>query len=445
VKSFGFVRQQEVRIVNDFQETTMSSRKARCISRNETTVRLACVALLMTVFALSAQIANAQSFQVIHNFTGAGDGAAPRSGLTMDAGGNFYGTTSAGGTANLGTAYRLKRAGSGWTLSPLFIFTGNDSGGTPYGRLTIAADGTLYGTTTIGGNENGGCHPLGCGIIFCLTPPPTPPHSALTLWNQTSIVRFGQAQGKAPMGDLIFDPSGNIFGATPSGGRNQYYGAIYQVTHSSGGWAVSVLYNADDEDPAGYFPHSGVVLDNGNLYGDFSDGGPLQSGTFFELSPNGTGWTEQTIHDFDPAVDGSFPVGGLVRDSSGNYFGTTSSGGVGNGGTVFELARVNGGWTFSVLYSFSSAGQNCGPSDTLSMDAAGTLYGTTRCGGQSANGSVFKLTPSNGGWTFTSLHDFGGPDGAAPNRVVLDAGGNLFGTTYAGGATGSGVIFEIAQ
>ena len=99
--------------------------------------------------------------------------------------------------------------------------------------------------------------------------------------------------------------------------------------------------------------------------------------------------------------------------------------------------------TFNTLYSFTSTARDCGPTDTLATDAAGSLYGTTRSDGQNGHGSVFELTPFNGGWTYTWLHDFSGADVDSPNRVILDARGDLYGTTYSGAAYGNGVVFEI--
>ena len=144
---------------------------------------------------------------------------------------------------------------------------------------------------------------------------------------------------------------------------------------------------------------------------------------------------------------GNDPWAGLIIDPSGNLYGTTTGGGSGSGGTVFELTPANVGWTFKTLYSFS--GNGGGPSDKLVMDAAGNLYGTTYIDGAYGYGTVFKLTPSNGGWTYTSLHDFtGGSDGANPiSSLVFDANGNLYGTASQGGTGncpgGCGVVFEI--
>ena len=150
-------------------------------------------------------------------------------------------------------------------------------------------------------------------------------------------------------------------------------------------------------------------------------------------------------------------MAGLISDSSGNLYGATSYGGVNGGGTVFELTPSNGSWTLNTLYSFTKVNNSFrpGPVASLIMDAAGNLYGTTKADGAYGYGNVFKLMPSNGSWAYTSLYDFtGGSDGANPySSLVLDAQGNLYGTTYTGGQSGEdcllnetytcGVVFEI--
>lgn len=191
-----------------------------------------------------------------------------------------------------------------------------------------------------------------------------------------------------------------------------------------------------------------MIFDNaGNLYGTAASGGPGGEGIIFELLYS-TGWTETTLYSFSflGANNGGFPYAGLISDLSGNLYGAASLGGMGGGGMVFKMTPSSGSWTLSTIYTFTG---QWGPVRSLTMDGAGNLYGTTREDG--AYGNVFKLTPSGDGWTYTSLHDFtGGGDGGFPSSsVTFDANGNLYGTTYRGGATGSncdnqcGVIWEI--
>ncbi len=404
------------------------------------------LAVTPTLAILATLPANAQTYTVIHSFSAGGDGAYPQAGLTLDASGNFYGTTAGGFSVGNGTVFRLKRSGSGWVVVPIYSFAGGNDGSEPYGRVTVATDGTLYGTTYATGD--GGC----CGTVFHLKPLPADPKSALAPWAETVLYRFAGPpnDGREPQGDLTFDSAGNIYGTTVSGGSADA-GTIYELTPSGGGWTETPLYSALNNSNGGN-PWGGVVRDKlGNLYGVFNSTGLGGFGAVYELSPSGPGWTEQVIYAFRIS-DGGNPQGGLISDASGNLYGTTTVFGPAGGGTAFELTPVNGGFTFSTLYGFGAPGG--GPEEKLSMDAAGNLYGTTYGGGAYFYGSVFKLTPSGGGWKYTSLHDFcaGGlpcSDGAHPiSGIVIDANGNLYGTTSRGGGNGCfgygcGVIFEV--
>ena len=148
------------------------------------------------------------------------------------------------------------------------------------------------------------------------------------------------------------------------------------------------------------------------------------------------------------------PAGGLIFDSAGNLYGTTFDGGSGSGGTLFELSPFGNSWTYKLLYSFSGPDwRSCGPYATLTMDAAGNLYGTTNCDGVYDSGNVFRLRNTENGWVYTSLHDFtGGSDGALPqSNVSIDTDGTLYGTTWNGGemncvsgyGAGCGVVWMI--
>jgi uncharacterized repeat protein (TIGR03803 family) len=240
---------------------------------------------------------------------------------------------------------------------------------------------------------------------------------------------------------LIFDQAGNIYGTTYLGGSG--HGVVYELTRSGSGWTDQPLYTFSG--PDGSSPSNVVIFDSvGNLYGTTTKGGANGFGTVFELSPAGNGWTEKVLYSFQGNSDGSYPTSGLLLDGSGNLYGTTSNGGTGGGGTVFELTPSGGNWTYSLLYSFAGT-TNCGPLPGVTMDAAGNLYGTTLCDGANSDGNVFMLTPSGGGWTYSSLYDFtGGNDGKNPHSVVtIDAANNLYGTAAHGGANQSGVVWEI--
>jgi uncharacterized repeat protein (TIGR03803 family) len=191
-----------------------------------------------------------------------------------------------------------------------------------------------------------------------------------------------------------------------------------------------------------------LVFDNaGNLYGTTSLGGSNGYGTVFQLTPSGAGWTENVIYNFQYGQDGGYPYAGLILDQSGNLYGATTDGGAGGGGTIFELSPSGGGWSFSLLYSIPGpSGYQCGPAWALVMDGQGSLYDTTQCDGTNLLGNVFKLTNTGNSWTYASLHDFtsSSNDGQYPaSSVALDANGNLYGTTNNGGTQGRGTIWKI--
>jgi len=215
---------------------------------------------------------------------------------------------------------------------------------------------------------------------------------------------------------------------------------VFKLTPSGGGWTESVIYSFPSSCDSGCDPESGLIFDSaGNLYGTTAQGGSENTGVVYALSPSGSAWTEQTLASVTIAPY-ALTYGGLAMDGQGNLFGT--AGGALPGG-AFELTPSNGGWTFNLLQTFSG---NAGPYDTPTLDAAGNVYGTS-CGEGTGNGEVFKLTPSNGGWIYTSvLFDYS--NGECPvGSVVLDAAGNIYGTTDLGGpgkcGPGCGVVWEI--
>jgi len=385
---------------------------------------------LLLIFA--ATQTQAQTFHVLHSFSGFGDGGQPTAGLTLDRAGNLYGTTEFGAISNAGTVFKLSHAGSGWVVSTLYAFRDGSDGGNPSGRVVFGPDGGLYGTTSEGGLFSN------TGTVFELRPPATVCHSVSCPWTHTVLYRFGGGgDGYAPgFEDLVFDRTGNVYGTTTDGGLpGCLCGDVFQLTPSGGTWTESILYRFAGGDD-GSTPYSGVIFDSaGNLYGSTFEGGANGEGTVFELSPSGAGWTETTLTDFSGGS--GFPLGGLTFDAQGNLFGT----GFFFGGTVFELQPSGGSWSFSQIAVFDG---NEGPSGALTFDNAGNIYGSNASGGPSDDGFVFKLTPSPNGWTVTHLHDFNGDDGYSPmGNVVIDGSGNLYGTTLGGGTNGQGVAWEI--
>ncbi len=398
---------------------------------------------------LATRPAPAQTYSVIHAFSGGGDGYQPWAGLTLDSGGNLYGTTT---EYTGGTVFKMKRANGSWVLSTLLSFNGLD-GLIPYSRAVFGPNGTLYGTTLEGGNSLG-CE-FGCGTVYNLRPPRTACESFSCPWTGTAIQSFsrGMDGGDPNSVDPIFDQAGNLYGTTATGGTAGV-GVVFELTKSGGGWSETVLHNFSG--PDGAYPYSGVIMDQaGNLYGTTGYGGQFSQGSVYRLSPSGSGWTLTTLYSFKGTTDGSHPSAALIFDPSGNLYGSTVVGGSGGGGTVFELSPSGGGWTFSLLVSLVGSINNDyypGPINALAMDANGSLFGSALGDGAYQYGSIFKLTPSNGSWTYTSLYDFtNGDDGANPiGGVIVDTNGNLYGTTAFGGARGGncygggcGVVWEI--
>ena len=262
-----------------------------------------------------------------------------------------------------------------------------------------------------------------------------------------------------PTGNLIFEAAGNLYGTTANGGSTKCSGgcgAVYRLTPKpDGNWTLAILYAFTGADGAN--PYAGLIFDAaGNLYGTTYLGGstacPYGCGVVFKLKPNPDGtWTESVLHSFT-GPDGAAPLAGLIFDAAGNLYGTTANGGADNNGVVFKLTPgPDGTWTESVLYSFTGGADGANPwLAGLVFDAAGNLYGMTEGGGGSGRGVVLKLTPNpDGTWTESVLHSFTGPDGSFPFAgLILDAAGNLYGTTDDGGSggctDGCGVVFKLA-
>ncbi len=414
----------------------------------KTTLAIASLFVALTIMMLLAvtQPVGAQTYSVVHNFTGGSDGANPIAGVTLDRSGNIYGTTSAGGRMGFGTVFRVVRSGPNWLFYLVYTFNGltqnSTDGSAPYARVVIGPDGYLYGTTHSGG-QGQGCRALhGCGTVYSVRPKPG---NIWVPWQETVLYNFGTYDGSNPdYGDLVFDQAGNLYGTTRNGGE-YLQGAVYELSPNGGTWMEKVLYSFGGQ-PDGATPLSGPVFDQaGNLYGTTYAGGANGSGTVYQLKPPGSGWTENILHSFQNGSDGVAPTGDVSFDQSGNLYGATQSGGAAGGGTLFELTSLSGGsWSLSTLYGFLGTAFG-GAYRTVAMDAAGNLYGTTSGDGAHPWGSVYKLTRSNGGWTYSSLHDFtGGTDGGTPyGSLVFDGSGNLYGTAFAGGANGQGVVFQI--
>jgi uncharacterized repeat protein (TIGR03803 family) len=253
----------------------------------------------------------------------------------------------------------------------------------------------------------------------------------------------GSPDGAYPQQSALLPLGGNLYGVTDQGGATNH-GAVFELTPGTNGtWNESVIYNFTGGTD-GSFPIGALIADSaGNLYGMANSGGTQNTGVVFELTNSGGTWQETVIHNFGSGFDGQYPQGPLVFDSQGNLFGTTVLGGGLNGGTVFEMTLTNGAWTETVLHNFGGTGDGYLPYGGVTVDGKGNVYGTTQAGGTNSClglgcGIAFELVSVSGSWTENILHQFsGGSDGFYPNpKLVMDRNGNLYGTTIYGGGLG---------
>jgi uncharacterized repeat protein (TIGR03803 family) len=399
----------------------------------------------LAVFTITVSAPGTRAFaqeKALYSFTGGSDGAGPEAGVIFDAAGNLYGTADTGGATSTlcpvgcGTVFELKHSKNGWTQTALYSFGGTPDGAFPLAGLILDSSGSLYGTTYLGGTH-------GFGTVFRLMP-------SGSGWTETLLYSFtGGNDGGRPSAGLIFDSKGNLYGTTQQGGTGGS-GVVFELTPSGGRWGERVLYSfTGGSDGSG--PRVGLTLHASKLYGTTYVGGTGGFGVVFELKHLNGAWVETAIYNFSGNTDGGYPLGGVVFDAAGNLYGTTSLGGDlgcprGSGcGTVFELKPSGGTWTESALYSFTGGGDGDFPQAGLIL-RSGSLYGTTQSGGSSGSGAVFELIPSVGGWTESVLYSFtGGSDGKFPLAGLVLGSGGLYGTTYGGGTGGHGVVFEVTQ
>ena len=447
-----------------------------------------CCAVAAVSMGLAASSYGASQETVLHTFTNGSDGSLPFSGLTIDAKGNLYGTTDTGGTGEFadGTVFKLTpKAGGGFTFQTIHTFSqAAGDGGNPAGSVVLDAAGNIYGTTSHG--QIGGC-----GIVYELSPTKSGGWKETILHKFR-----GNEDGCNSSGFVIFDGAGNLFGATASGGGgvNNIFcdhgcGTVFELTRMANGkFTEKVIHKFTGENADGRNPLGGLVFDkSGNLWGTTQVGGESKSaacggvarlcGTVFELTPNTNGtWTESTLFSFTGNTTGTNPVTNLVIDQEGNLYGTTVNGGPSLEGLVFKLTpQGDGKVKESIVHDFGSGAcctDGIHPFNGLTIDAAGNLYGAVQSGGGASNactggfvdvgcGVVYKLTPNAGktNWEETILYAFfGSSDGASPldDHVAVDANGNVFGSAAAGGdfdinqthcvgnlPGGCGVVFEV--
>jgi uncharacterized repeat protein (TIGR03803 family) len=348
----------------------------------------------------------------------------------------------------------LMWAPSVWAQSKvktLYTFTGGGDGDgrSPTAGVIFDGAGNLYGTTRYGGGGSE-CRPYRCGIVFKLTPNPKGE------WHETVLYRFtGGKDGNQPIGGLIFDVAGNLYGTTVAGGAYGD-GTVFELSpKQDGSWTESVLYSFCSMSSCtdGSAPFAGLLFDpRGNLYGTtYYGGATYEAGTVFKLTPNSDGsWTENVVYSFcalSNCGDGANSYADLILDQTGNLYGTTYFGGTLNHGTAFELMPgADGKWIEKVLHSFTRGQDGGNPQSSLIFDQTGNLYGTTTAYGAYRYGTVFKLAPDgDGSWKASVLSSFKGGEGYKPEAgLIFDSAGNLYGTTAAGvGAYPYGTVFKL--
>lgn len=385
------------------------------------------------------------------------DGAYPSGGLIFDRAGNLYGTTvcgSVGGNGCGGTVFELSPDGrDGWTERILHSFTNE---GDPASALTFDRDGNLYGTVQFGGLQFGS----GSGAVFELI-------SSEDGWAYRNLHVFTGPDGRYPVSGVVIGEEGNVYGTAAYGGAHDD-GTAFELTRDAfGRWTETTLHSFDATPTDGMRPYAGLTFRPSNaLYGTTFFGGgtecgnPIGCGTVFELAPETR--REHVVHAFqsEHGSDGGLPNAGLISDREGNLFGTTLAGGAFGTGTVYEFTRDTSAplsrhrWKEHVLYSFGRDSGRDGtfPSGALVQDDDGNLYGTTAAGGinnchrsYGSCGVVFELARDSRGARYTVLYRFrGGSDGGNPQaNLVFDRAGNLYGTTFGGGAHGYGTVFKI--
>jgi uncharacterized repeat protein (TIGR03803 family) len=428
---------------------------------------IARVLLALAICAVAAPLSHAVVSAKEYHFRGTPDGSEPDGTLLSDGAGNFYGTTSSGGLTSCGfsapfcgTVFKVS-VGSNGTLTETVIykFQGINDGASPAGALMFDHAGNLYGTTITGGNP-AVCNGEGCGTVYKLSP------NTNGTWTETVLARFlGSTDVAQPALGVVMDSAGNLYGASQGGCIEECNGTIFKLAPSSNGtWTESILYTFQGGEDGG--SPAAIVLDGaGNIFGTTLSGGATLNcscGTVFELSPphSGTTWEKTVLYSFNDGLGGGSPSSGVIFDSAGNLYGTTYDGGSfacpqSGCGVVYRLEPESGGWKFGVVYTFNGVNGSRGaqPSGGLTMDSAGNLYGTTSGGGNltcnngNGCGTVFELARQTGNnFTFSKVFQFSGTSGSFPNTgVIVDASGNLYGSTFTGGNAkcNCGVIFDI--
>jgi uncharacterized repeat protein (TIGR03803 family) len=372
------------------------------------------------------------------------DGAQPWAALALGPDGNLYGTTWKGGSGGNGTVFNVTTNG---VLSTLHFFGASPDGANPEAGLTLGPDGNFYGTTSGGGTN-------GYGTVFKVTTNGvlTTLHSFTALNSDGVTGDETNSDGAAPNAGLTLGTNGALYGATYMGGSGGS-GTLFEIT-TNGTWTTFYTFSACgyndgstgevDTNSDGANPTAALALgSDGNFYGTTDYGGKSGSGTVFKATPSGALTTLYTFAagrtvfssetDLYTNLDGAQPHASLTPGPNGNFFGATTRGGNVGAGTLFEVTT---GGTLTTLLTFTN-GNGTYPNGGLALGSNGNFYGATEGGGSSGNGTVFEVT-TNG--AFTTLYDFANYNGASPYAgLTLGPNGNFYGATYQGGTNGAGV------
>jgi uncharacterized repeat protein (TIGR03803 family) len=376
-----------------------------------------------------------------HAFSGPPDGADPANfdTLALDDAGNLYGTTSEGGdvSCNCGVVFKLTSSGSGYAETILLTFD-RTNGASPETGLVVVKH-ALFGTAL------GGRGVSGHGIVFELA-------AANGGYRETIIHQFsGNRDGSDPAGALTLGKGGILFGTTSGGGLNAR-GTVFKLVPSGAGYDERVIYDFPSLS-GGAYPIGALTLDaaTGTVYGTAAMGGAGNVGTAFSLTPHGGQYTARVLHAFTGGSDGATPLGNLILNGSSLYGVAEQGGGRGGLGVVYRLSPAGSGYAETTLHEFSARDLRGGqlPESGLVMDQGGDLFGTTIAGGMGPSGGygvAFELVPSGARYTERILHAFGsGTDGGAPSGgLVAGKDGTLYGTTaFGGGSFDGGTVFQL--
>lgn len=344
----------------------------------------------------------------VYSFASADPAGNMPGGALVQVGGSLYGAAAAGGAFGHGSVYRMPLGGS---VSALYSFTGGADGQSPSSGLVVGSDGNLYGASS--------------GTLFQLS----------TSGSLTVLHTFlgAPADGSSPVAPPIQASDGDLYGTTSAGGLINR-GVVYQAT-TAGGYSVFLDLSSGSPDGA-YCSSALTATPNGSLLGAASAGGAWDAGALFKVASDGS---ESLLHSFAGGRnDGAGASAGLELASDGNYYGCTGAGGAHNLGTVFRMSQAG---KVTVIHSFSGS-DGAAPAAAPVEAADGNLYGTTSAGGKSGLGVVYRISLAG---KFSVLHTFDVSSGASPYSGLLAASdGNLYGTTEAGGSAGDGVVFSMS-